>query len=137
MQPGFPPSQGLKGPCYNDYVLDQLRQEEPLAPRHEDSKGFSKAIHVHARQGVNTIKKKLEVRESMSFKKYILAYIMMVRDPRAAQTQSVYYHLEHLQHLAENALLGDWPAARSSSQNTLDGTYLWQDTYTFEMEGLS
>ena len=151
MPPGFPPPQGLKGPGYDDYVLDQLRREEFLAPRHEDGKGFTNDIFNKVlapkpymyltRQGVNTIKKKLEVRESMSFKEYILAYIKMVRDPRAAQTQSVYYHLEHLQHLAEDALLRDWPAARSWSQNTLDeiekGTYSWQDTYTIQMERLS
>ena len=134
--------QGLAAPGYDEYVLEHLRREEFYAPRADDSKGFSNDIFTtvlapkpytyHNRPGVNTIHKKLEVRESMTNPDYMLAYLKMVRDPRAKQAHLVYYFMEQL--LAEDALLRHWGVARAWSQNTLDeierGTYTWHDSQT-------
>ena len=149
--PDFPTHQGLRGPSYDEYVLEQLRREEFFGPRTDDGKGFAtdffnkplapKPYMYLTKQGVNTLKKKLEARESMTFQEYILAYIRMVRDPRAAQSHLIYYHMEHLQNLAEDAIKRDWGAARSWSQSTLDdieaGVYSWEDTQTIQMQRLS
>ena len=68
----------------------------------------------------------------MTYKEYVLAYVKMIRHPRAGQAHLVYYHMDLLQHLAEDALARDWAAASQWSQGTLDaieaGTYTWQDT---------
>ena len=129
LPPGFPQPAGLVGPGYDEYVLEQLRREEFFAPRTDDGKGFyndffnktlsPKPFMYLKRQGVNTLKKKLEVRETMSFNEYILAYFKMIRDPRANQSHLIYYHVEHMQQLAEDALHRDWATARAWSQNTL------------------
>ena len=146
--PELPRRDTLRGPAYNDYVEEQLRREEYHATRVEDGKGIASDIltkHLDPKPymyikkaGVNTLKKKLEERESMTFNEYILAYIRMVRDPRADQMGNIYHHLEHLQHLAEDALARDWGCARAWSQDTLDdiekGAYTWQDQHLIQLD---
>ena len=149
--PSLPTPSSLRGPGYDEYVLEQLRREDFYAQRVDDGKGFTNDIFNKTlapkpfmyldRPGVNTIKKKLEQRETMTYKEYMLAYLKMTRDPRAGQSQLIYYHMEHLQHIAEDALKRDWVVVRAWSQNTLDeiekGTYSWQDLQTVQMERLS
>ena len=40
LPPGFPTPQGLRGPSYDEYVLEQLRREEFFGPRTDDGKGL-------------------------------------------------------------------------------------------------
>ena len=56
----------------------------------------------------------------MTYKEYMFAYLKMVRDPRAGQAHLIYYHMEHLPQVAEDALSRDWTAARRWWQGTLD-----------------
>ena len=119
-----------------------------LAYREDDGKGIASDIltkHLEPKPymylnkpGVNTIKKKLEARDSMTFTEYILAYVKMIRDPRADQMGNIRAHLEHIQHLAEDAMARDWSGARGWSQQTLDdiekGTYTWDDWQLIQLE---
>ena len=146
----FPHRRTLKGPAYDNYVEEQLGREDFIATRADDGKGIAQDIltkHLDPkpymyvkRPGVNTIKKRLDARESLSFNEYMLAYIKMIRDPRADQMVDVHYHLEHLQHLAEDALYRDWASARAWSQETLDeiekGSYSWEDRQHIQWERL-
>ena len=145
---GYPRREDLRGPAYQGYVAEQLRREELAAERWDDGKGIAPDIltkHLEPkpymyvkRPGLETIKKKLEARPTLTFNEYVLVYIKMVRDPRANQNRDVYFHLEHLQHLAEDALARDWTCAREWSQETLDeiekGSYTWEDQHIIQME---
>ena len=146
----IPRRETLRGPAYDSYVERQLRREDLYADRVEDGKGIASDVltkHLEPkpymyvkRPGLNTIKKKLEVRESLSYNEYVLVYVTMIRDPRANHMNDIKYHLEHLQHLAEDALARDWAHARQWSQDTLDeiekGTYTWQDQHIIQFERL-
>ena len=87
---------------------------------------------------MNTLNKKLEEGESMTFNEYILAYLRMIGDPRANRSHLIYYHMERLQHLAEDASQREWAASRAWSQKTPDeieaGSYMWQDTQIIQLD---
>ena len=146
-----PRSAELRGPHYDDFIQEQLRREEFLAARNDDGKGIVSDIYVRNlspkpymyldRPGLNTVRKKLDARQTMTYQEYVCAYLKMVRDPRANQSHLVYYHLEHLQQIAEDALKREWAATRDWSQKVLDeiekGSYDWADSQTIQLERLN
>ena len=83
------------------------------------------------RPGVSTMRKKLDVRESMTFHEYLIAFIKMIRDPRAQQQDLADVHLEHLQQVIEDAAVRDWPSVRRWTQSAFDavenGSLDWGD----------
>ena len=88
--------------------------------------------------GLNIVRKKLDARQSMTYQEYVFAYIKMIK---GNQSHLVYFHLEHLQQLAEDALRRDWSVAGTWSQKVLDeiekGLYEWADSQTIQMDGLN
>ena len=146
-----PRTSDFKGPLYDDYIREQIHREDFLATRNDDGKGIVSDIYIKAlhpkpymyleRPGLSTVRKRLDARQTMTYQEYILAYIKMIRDPRADQSHLVYYHLEHLQQMAEDALKRDWQAVRGWSQAVLDdiekGSYNWADTQLIQIERLN
>ena len=92
------------------------------------------------RPGVNTVSKKLDVRDSMTFHEYTIAYLKMIRDPRAQLSSLSNILLEHLQQVVEDVEVRGWPSARTWTQSTFDdierGDYTWDDTHTIQFHRL-
>ena len=143
----IPRSADLRGPQYDDYIREQLRREEFVGNRNDDGKGSVSDIYIRNlspkpymyldRPGLTTVRKKLDARETMTYQEYMHAYLQLIRDPRANQSHLIYYHLEHLKNIAEDALTRDWYPIRAWSQTVFDaiekGTYTWADTQTIQM----
>ena len=93
-----------------------------------------------SRPGLLTLKKKLNARETMTFHEYLIAYIKMLRDPKADLADISDFLLEHLQQVTEDAATRDWPSVRRWSQATFDavegGSAVWQDRYGLQVERL-
>ena len=137
-------------PPYADYVAEQLRREEMHVPRVDDGKPLAQDAFIKTlipkpymyleRPGAGTIKKKLELRETMTFHEYLVCYIKMVRDPRAGLAKQSDTLMEHLQQVVEDAATRDWPSVRRWSQVTFDaienGTYDWADRHQIQFERL-
>ena len=133
---------------YADFVADQLRREEFTVPRQDDGRALASDMYIKTlipkpymyldRPGLSTIKKKLDVRDTMSFNEYTVSFLKMVRDPRAAQNDLLDLHLEHLQQVIEDAGSRDWPSVRRWSQATFDkvenGALSWEDRYGMQIE---
>ena len=136
---------------YSDYVAHQLQQEDFTVPRSDHGKAMYPDIFVNnlapkpymfiERPGVNTMKKKLELRDSLPFNEYMAAYLRMIRDPRADQEHLNEFHVEHLQQVCEDSMKRDWPMVRRWSQATLDdiekGKYGWEDRHQIQWERLN
>ena len=138
-------------PPFDAFLAEQLQKEDFAVPRVEDGKTLAADMYVKTlhpkpymyikKPGVNTLKKKLDARESISFNEYVVAFIKMVRDPRAGQLKNVDNLLEHLQQVAEDTLVRDWPSARRWSQETFDaierGDHSWDDKHQIQFDRLS
>ena len=147
-RPTLPRASDLRGPQYEDFIREQLRKEEFLATRNDDGKGIVSDIYVRnlspkpymylERPGLNTVRKKLDARQTMTYQEYVHAYLKLMRDPRANQSHLIYFHLEHLHNIAEDALKREWAPIRAWSQKVFDdiekGSYTWADTQTIQME---
>ena len=146
--PVQPQQLDYRSPVYGDYVDQQLRREEFSVPKHPDGKALASDLYTvdmipkpymyMDRQGAYTLKKKLDLRDTMSFHEYVVSYIKMLRDPRSGQFAMVEEHLEHLQHVVEDAAVMDWPSVRRWSHATFDdvekGEYAWSDRQIIRLE---
>ena len=136
------------GPQYAGFIAEQLRREEFAIPRHDEGKGLASDMFIKEllpkpymyldRPGANTIKKKLDLRETMTFNEYVVAYLKMIRDPRVDLHGMVDHHLEHLQQVTEDAATRDWPSVRRWSNAMFDavegGSIQWEDKNTVQIQ---
>ena len=137
-------------PALDDFIGQQLRREEFSIPRVDEGKAFSTDFFVVklipkpymyiVRPGLNTLKKKLDARATVSYTEYVVAFLKMIRDPRANLTKLSDMLLEHLQQVVQDAATRDWSLVREWSQNTFDaierGDYTWSDSHTIELARL-
>ena len=137
-------------PGFAAFVAEQLQKEDFSVPKTDDGKALSADMYINnphpkpymyiQRPGVNTLKKKLDARESMTFNEYVFAFLKMTRDPRANLTEDMGNLLLHLQQVAEDSILRDWSATRRWSQATFDaierGDYTWADRQEIQFERL-
>ena len=137
-----------RAPHHAGFVAEQLRREEFHIPRIDEGKSLVSDMFIKDmlpkpdmyldRPGLNTIKKKLDVRDTMTFHEYLIATIKMIRDPRAEQQDSNDHLLEHLQQVVQDAASRDWPSVRRWSQSTFDAVELgslgWEDRYGVQIE---
>ena len=138
-----------RAPPYADFVADQLRHEEFVLPRHEDGKAMYPDLYLQKlnpkpymyldRPGVETVKKKLELRNTMTYSEYMVAVIKLIRDPRHDQNEIPRDTLlEHVQQIVEDSTSRDWSTVRRWSQATFDaverGDYSWQDRQHIQIQ---
>ena len=135
-------------PPYSDYVVEQLCREGMSIPRVDDGKALVQDMFVKTmipkaymyldRPGANTIKKKLDLRDSMTFHEYMSCFIKMIRDPLADQARNSDTLLEHLQQVVQDVAVRDWRSVRRWSQHTFDamenGSYWWEDRPDIQFE---
>ena len=135
---------------HSDFVTEQLRREEFAVPRSDEGKTLASDMFIRElipkpymyleRPGLGTLKKKLDVRDTVSFHEYVICTIKMIRDPRAGNQDLLDSHLEHLQQVVQDAAVGDWPSVRRWSQSTFDaverGAATWEDRYGMQIERL-
>ena len=145
-----PPPVDPRAPRYSDFVAEQLRREEFDVPRSDEGKTLASDMFIPElipkpymyldRPGLSTLKKKLDVRDTMTFHEYLTCTIKMIRDPRAGNKELVDTHLEHLQQVIQDASARDWPSVRRWSQSTFDaverGSATWDDRYGMQIERL-
>ena len=143
-----PPRLDHRAPHHAGFVAEQLQREEFHIPRIDEGKSLASDMFIKDilpkpymyldRPGLSTLKKKLEVRDTMTFHEYLIATIKMIRDPRAEQQDSNEHLLEHLQQVVQDAASRDWPSVRRWSQATFDavelGTLDWADRYAVQIE---
>ena len=93
------------------------------------------------RPGMTTIRKKLDARETMTFNEYVVAYLKMIRDPRAEQGQVIDKHIEHIQQIVQDASVREWAVVRKWSQSIFDaiegGQLTWQDRREIQIQRLT
>ena len=118
-----PPRQLRRAINEGGYVDDMLRKERfiPLpteGKNHLATDIFSDSIMPKpyymyaAREGVTTLKQKLDIRPSLSYQEYINASINLIMDPRACQVQERKYILEHICDVTHDALECPWEGVR-------------------------
>ena len=118
-----------RAPGCADFVTQQLRREEFAVPRLDEGKSMApdpfvkellaKPYMYISRPGFSTMRKKLDVLETMTFHEYVIAFIKMVRDPRAQLQDQMEVHLEHLQQVVEDAAVRDWSSVRPGPSRPL------------------
>ena len=135
----------------DDFIQRHLQSEEFSVPRADDGKAFSADFFVTklipkpymyvTRPGLNTIKKKLDARATLTFTEYVVAFLKMIRDDRAKLQPCLIQLLAHLQQVVEDAATREWQAVREWSQGTFDGVergeYGWDDTHTIQLARLN
>ena len=84
-----------------------------------------------ARPALNTIRKKRDTRESMTFNEYLVSFLKMLRHPKAAPYFNHALLLEHLQQVVEDSLIREWSVVRQWSQAMFDefepGDHAWEN----------
>ena len=145
-----PPHMDYRAPQFSEYVAEELQREEFAVPRHDEGKSLASSMYIKtlirkpymylSRPGLVSLNKKLDARETMTFHEYIVAFIKMIRDPKAELAGLNDFLLEHLQQVTEDAATRDWPSVRRWSQTTFDavenGTTEWQDRAGMQVERL-
>ena len=150
MQPQTPRRPTTDRADVDDFIQQQLHREEFNIPRADDGKAFSADFFVTklipkpymyvVRPGLNTLKKKLDARATITFHEYVVAFLKMVRDNRANLQQNHSHLLEHLQQVVEDAATRDWHAVREWSQGIFDAIGRddlgWADSNTIQLDRL-
>lgn len=95
------------------------------------SRLFSKPYMYMYRDGISTIKQKLEARQSMTAPEYIDATLSMLSDPRAFHPDDYPDIFDHLRKVSRDALERPWNAVRRWTQYIWDevesGAIVWAD----------
>ena len=135
-------------PLFADFVAEQLQREEFVVPRAEDGKVLTSDICAEnlypkpymflARTALNTIRKKRDARESMTFNEYLVSFLKMLRHPKTAPYFNHALLLEHLQQIVEDSLIREWSVVRRWSQAMFDkiekGDHTWEDKSHTQLE---
>lgn len=91
-----------------------------------------------SREGISTIKQKLEVRQSATPLEYIDATLALLADPRAFDTSDYVDIMYHLRKVTRDSLERSWPSVRRWSQYVWDavetGEITWADREQIQEE---
>ena len=128
-----------------------LENETYRVPRSEGKAHFLSDIHVKElipkpymyveRLSGQTLKKKLENRESVSALEYINAFISLLRDKRVPENKDNKFMFAHLHDVTRDAVRRPWREVRQWSQRVFDGVergeFFWDDSQAIQNERFS
>lgn len=129
-----------------DGEIDYLLAREDFRPVSNSGKpshlvndvGISKPYMFMEREGLETVKQKLEARNSMSALEYINASLLLLQDKSAYEPRDRELILKHILAVSTDALAGPWPDVRRWSQYIWDqvdkGRCTWDNTAMIQDE---
>ena len=122
------------------YVQDFISKETMEIPMYEGrqlahdpivDKAIPKPYMFIEKFGLDTIKKKMDYRSSMTANEYVNAYVRMLCDNRVRDSTTLAQQLAHLKDVTTDIIARPWSAVRSWSQCVFDSiensTYTWSD----------
>lgn len=131
------PARPLSSDEFLQREMDRDRFDYAAAGKYQYSNDFAssrmlpKPYMYLYREGVSTLKQKLDARQSMSQVEYIDAMLALMADNRACEPEDYVDIMHHLRKVTRDALERPWPAVRRWSQFVWDsiesGTITWAD----------
>ena len=134
-----------------NFIEQHLEDEAYRVPRSEGKAHFLSDIHVKElipkpymyvdRFNGQTLKKKLESRDSVTALEYINAFISLLRDKRLPESSDHRFMFAHLHDVSRDAVRRPWQDIRQWSQRVFDGIergeFYWDDSQRIQNERFS
>ena len=112
------------------YVDEMIRRERFVQPQVDGKARISSNIYAEnempkpymyiSREGIQTLKQKLDIRASLSMPEYVNASIALLMDKRAYHPGDADHVLAHIQDVTHDVLLRPWEGIRRWSQHVWD-----------------